>query len=218
MCRLIGVAKAGWNVDQLRRAAADGLEKHGGGVDPRPSKNSAVCCDTLTATTKTRRPFSPSARSSAPRSGRRTTLAIPPALFELVVEQLAKADCSQGARVIVEKPFGHEPRLGTGTQPDLLGTFDEKSIFRIDHYSASGGAYMVFSVSRTRSWSRFGPNQVESVQITWREKLRSPGRGAFYDPTGTIRDVVQNHLFQILLTWPWNRREKPIVKLSGRKG
>ena len=119
---VIGVAKADWNVDQLRARARDGLEKFGGGVDAAASKSSAGCCVMLMVTIKTRRPFSPSAGLGL-RSRRPALLAIPPALFGLVVEQLAKADCTKGARVVVEKPFGHDLASAQALNEVLLGTF-----------------------------------------------------------------------------------------------
>ena len=105
---VIGVAKAGWNLDQLRARARDGLEKFGGEWMPRPSKSSAGCCVMLTATTKTPATFQSIRKELGSAQRPAHYLAIPPALFGLVVEQLAKADCTNGARVIVEKPFGHD--------------------------------------------------------------------------------------------------------------
>jgi len=196
---VVGVAKAGWNLDQLRARAKDSVEKHGG-IDPATFEKLVGLLRYVDgdyqdpATFKALRQELKDARRPA------HYLAIPPALFETVVEHLSVSNCGRGARVIVEKPFGHDLASAQELNKVLLGTFDEADIFRIDHYLGKRAVNNVLAFRFANSfveafWNR---NYIHSIEITMAEDFGVQGRGGFYDQTGTIRDVVQNHLFQVL--------------------
>jgi glucose-6-phosphate 1-dehydrogenase len=127
-------------------------------------------------------------------------LAIPPVLFGEVVEQLMKSGCATGSRVIVEKPFGDDLVSAQALNEILHSAYKEQDIFRIDHYLGKRPVnnMLVFRFANAFMESFWNRNFIDSIQITMAEDFGVQGRGAFYDQTGTIRDVMQNHLFQVL--------------------
>jgi len=196
---VVGVAKAGWNLDQLRARAKDSLEKHGG-IDPTAFEKLIGLLRYVDGDYQDPETFVALRRQLDGSKSPAHYLAIPPVLFETVVGHLAESNCATGARVIVEKPFGHDLASAQELNKVLLGAFDEADVFRIDHYLGKQAVnnLLAFRFANTFVEAFWNRHYIESVEITMAEDVGVQGRGGFYDQTGTIRDVVQNHLFQVL--------------------
>ena len=196
---VVGVAKAGWNLDQLRARAKDSLEKHGG-LDLAAFEKLVSLLRYVDGDYQDPSTFTTLREQLKDAKRPAHYLAIPPVLFETVVRHLAESNCGRGAKVIVEKPFGHDLASAQELNRVLLSVFDEADIFRIDHYLGKRAVnnVLAFRFANTFAEPFWNRSCIESVEVTMAEDFGVQGRGGFYDQTGTIRDVIQNHLFQVL--------------------
>ena len=197
---IIGVARDDFTLDTLKERARASINEHGGGVDPAAIKVLDRLLSYVKGEYSDEKTFM--ALHEALKGARRPAfyLAIPPLLFGTVVEHLSKSDRDAGSRVIVEKPFGHDLSSAQALNRILLDAFPEEDIFRIDHYLGKRPVHnmVYFRFANTMLESFWNRTHIESMQITMAENFGVQGRGSFYDQTGTIRDVIQNHLFQVM--------------------
>lgn len=196
---IVGVAKAGWTLDQLKARAKDSLEKHGG-IIPEAFEKLLSLLRYVDGDYKDPATFVQLDKELGSAKRPLNYLAVPPSLFAVVTENLARSECGKSARLVIEKPFGHDLCSAQRLNRTLEQFFPEEDIFRIDHFL---GKEPVQNILYTRFanpffepiWNR---TYVRSIQITLAEDFGVEDRGRFYDETGAIRDVVQNHLLQVL--------------------